>query len=313
MPHARRFRFAIELHECLPGRSWTDTVREVEGLGYSTMFVPDHFDEGLGPIAAMATAAAVTTALNVGTLVLDCDFRHPAVLARELATIDLLSEGRLELGLGAGWKRLDYDRSGIAMDPPKARVDRMIEHATVLKGLFAADGPFTFKGEHYTITELDGTPLPYRPGGPPILIGGGGKRVLRWAGANADIVGVNASIHSGEIDTAAAQDAMPARIDEKVAWVQEGAGDRFPDLELNAWLAVAEVTDDASGIADALGQIFGVDPGVALGSPLNLIGTPTEIGERLQERRERWGYSYHVIPGDKAHDFAPIVAALSGT
>ena len=145
MAHPRRFRFAVELHEPFADRTWTDTVREVEALGYSTMFVPDHFDEGLGPLAAMAAAAAVTTTMNVGSLVLDCDFRHPAVLARELATIDALSEGRLEVGLGAGWKNLDYQRSGIVMERPGVRVDRMIEHTTVLKGLFAP-GPFTFAG-----------------------------------------------------------------------------------------------------------------------------------------------------------------------
>jgi probable F420-dependent oxidoreductase len=311
MPHARRFRFAVELHQALPERSWADSVRELEDLGYSTLFVPDHFDEGFGPIAAMATAAAVTSALNVGPLVLDCDFRHPAVLARELASIDQLSGGRLEVGLGAGWKRLDYDRSGIPMDPPKVRVDRMIEHTTVLRALFN-DEPVTFAGEHYRITDLPGTPRPIRPGGPPILIGGGARRVLRFAGATADIVGVNASIHSGEIDTAAARDALPERIDEKVVWVREGAGDRFDDLELNAWLAVAEVTDDATAIGQVLAATFEVDAKTALASPLTLVGSPSEIDERLHERRERWGYSYHVIPGDKARDFAPIVGSLTG-
>ena len=173
------------------------------------MFVPDHFDEGLGPITAMATAAAATTTLNVGTLVLDCDFRHPAVLSRELASIDAVSGGRLEVGLGAGWKQLDYARSGIPMDAPRVRIARMIEHAKVLKGLFAG-GPFSFAGEHYTVTDLEGTPAPHRPGGPPILIAGGARRVLRFAGEFADIIGVNASIHSGEIDTAAAQDSLAA-------------------------------------------------------------------------------------------------------
>jgi probable F420-dependent oxidoreductase len=276
------------------------------------LFVPDHFDEGLGPIAAIASAAAVTTTINVGTLVLDCDFRHPAVLARELASVDLLSEGRLEVGVGAGWKSLDYERSGIPMDAPKLRVDRMIEHTKVLKGLFA-DGPFTFKGEHYEITELDGTPKPFRPGGPPFVIGGGGRRVLRFAGAVADIVGVNASIHSGEIDTAAAQDSLPERIDEKVEWVRAGAGDRFDDIELNAWLAVAEVTESAGDLAAVLAGVFETDAASVVASPLTLIGSPTEIAERLGERRDRWGYSYTVIPGDKARDFAPIVADLTGT
>src|SRR5689334_16567624 len=248
MTKPRPFRFGADLQAALPDRSFADSARELEDLGFSTVFVPDHFDEGLGPITAMAVAAAATTTINVGTLVLDCDFRHPAVLARELASIDALSDGRLEVGLGAGWKRLDYDRSGIPMDPPKVRVSRMIEHAKVLKGLFG-EGPFSFTGEHYTITDLDGTPAPHRPGGPPILIAGGARRVLRFAGEFADIVGVNASIHSGEIDTAAAQDSLAERFDDKVGWVRDGAGSRFDDLEINAWIAIGSVTDDASGTA----------------------------------------------------------------
>jgi probable F420-dependent oxidoreductase len=310
-PHARRFRFGVDVHAPFDGRSWADTAREIEALGYSTLFVPDHFDEGLGPIAALAAAATATTSLRVGTLVLDCDFRHPAVLARELASVDVLSGGRLEVGVGAGWKRLDYERSGIVMDAPKVRVDRMIEHVHVLRGLFG-DAPFTFHGEHYDVTDLDGTPKPSTPGGPPILVGGGGRRVLRFAGAEADIVGVNASIHSGEIDTAAAHDSLAERIDEKVAWLRDGAGARFDDLELNAWLAVAEVTDDAATFADALGAVFDADPKDVLASPLTLVGSPGEIAEHLHERRERWGYSYTVIPGDKAQDFAPTVAELTG-
>lgn len=175
-----------------------ETAREVEDLGYDTLFVPDHFDEGFGPIAALAAAAAVTTTLNVGALVFDCDFRHPAVLARELTTIDQLSGGRLEVGLGAGWKRLDYERSGIPMDAPKVRVDRMIEYTRILRGLFAGEA-VSFQGEHFQINDLVAQPAAC-PGGPSILIGGGGRRVLGYAGAHADIVGVNASVHSGEVD-----------------------------------------------------------------------------------------------------------------
>ncbi len=311
MAHARRFRFATELHEPFSDRSWADSAREAEQLGYSTVFFPDHFDEGPGPIAAMAVCAAATTTLNVGALVLDCDFRHPAVLARELATIDALSEGRLEVGLGAGWKAVDYERSGIPMDRPGTRVSRLMEHCAVLKGLWS-QGPFSFEGEHYVITELDGTPAPHRPGGPPILVGGGAPRLLRWAGATADIVGVNASIHSGEIDEAAAQDALAERLDEKVAWLKEGAGERFEDLELNAWLAAAELTDDPA-VVEAVAAFFGTDAPSLRRSPLALVGSAGDVVEMLQERRERWGYSYVVIPGDKAHDFAPTVAALTGT
>lgn len=306
------FRFGAEMQNPLGERSWTDSVRELEALGYATLFAPDHFDEGYGPITALASAAAVTTTLGVGTLVFDTDFRHPAVLARELASIDLLSGGRLEVGLGAGWKRLDYERSGIPMDPPKVRVDRMIEHTHVLKALFGG-APVTYAGEHYQITDLDGTPKPHRPGGPPILIGGGGRRVLRFAAGIADIVGVNASVHSGEVDTAAAQDALPSSIDEKVSWVRDAAGDRLDDVEINAWLSVAEVTDDSRKLAEVLSGVFETAPENVLSSPLTLIGSESEIVDRLQERRERWGYSYTVIPGDRIRDFAPIVARLTGT
>lgn len=311
MGHPRRFRFATELHAPFPDMTWLESAREVEQLGYSTVFVPDHLDEGPGPIAAMAAMATVTSTLTVGALVLDCDFRHPAVLARELATVDVLAEGRLEVGLGAGWKRLDYDRSGIPMDRPGVRVTRLQEHAAVLKGLWA-DGPFSFTGEHYAITAMDGTPAPHRPGGPPILVGGGAPRLLRWAGSTADIVGVNASIHSGEIDQAAALDAAPERIDEKVGWVREGAGDRFDDLEINAWLAAAELTEDTS-LPATMAELFGTDEASFRASPLALVGAAGEVAEALHQRRERWGYSYHVIPGDKAHDFAPVVASLTGT
>jgi probable F420-dependent oxidoreductase len=312
MPSARPFRFAVDLQAPLPGSTFADSAREVEALGYSTIFVPDHFDEGIGPITAMAVAATVTTTLNVGSLVFDCDFRHPAVLARELASIDLLSEGRVEVGLGAGWKNLDYSRSGIPMDPPKVRVDRMIEYTAILKGLFAG-GSFSFQGEHFQIADLEGTPAPFRPGGPKFLIGGGGRRVLRFAAANVDIVGVNASIHSGEIDSAAAQDGAPERIDEKVQWVRDAAGDRWDDLEINAWLAAAEVTDDPGPVADFLGELFGVEPAEALASPLVLVGSAAQIADTLAERRDRWGYSYHVIPHDKARDFGPIINDLAGT
>ena len=254
----------------------------------------------------------MTSTLRVGSLVLACDYRHPAILARELATIDAISNGRLEVGIGAGWKRLDYERSGLAMDAPGVRVGRMIEHARILKALFAEE-PVTFAGEHYRITDLPGTPRPHTPGGPPFLVGGGAPRLLRFAGGFADIVGVNASIHSGEIDTAAANDALPERIDRKVGWVREGAGSRFADIEINAWLAAAEITDATDAVADIVGQLFGADPAEVLESPLTLIGSVAECAERLLARRERWGYSYTVIPGDKARDFAPLVARLTGS
>jgi probable F420-dependent oxidoreductase len=293
------------------GVSWAESARRLEAWGYSTLFVPDHFHEGFGPVAAMATAAVATTTLKVGPMVLACDFRHPAVLARELATIDILSEGRLEIGLGAGYNILDYRRSGIPMDPATVRVDRLMEHTKVLKALFA-DGPTTFAGEHYQITDLDGTPKPLRLGGPPLIIAGGGPRILRFAATAADIVGINPSIKGGAAGADSARDALPARIDQKVAWVREAAGDRYDDIEFTAWLAVAEITNDAVAMGERMSPRFSARADEVLQSPVILVGTEAEIADRLEERRARWGYSYFVVQGPSAEKFAPLVARLTG-
>lgn len=313
MAHPRRFRFGVQLNQAFEGCTWAESVRELETLGYSTLFVPDHVDSGMGPLAAMASAVTATTTLKVAPLVLAADFRHPAIVARELATIDQISGGRLEVGLGAGWKAVDYTQTGIPMDRPGVRVDRMIEHARVLKGLFAGS-PVHHDGEHYDITGLVGSPPPHTEDGPPFIIGGGAPRVLRFAGQFADIVGVNPSIHSGEIDTDAARDAQADRIDQKVEWVREGAGDRFDDLELNAWVAAASFTEDPVGFAEQIAPLFGAEDGAALlSSPMTLVGNVDSLTEELNRRRDRWGYSYIVVPGDEARAFAPLVAALTGT
>lgn len=295
--------------------SWAQTARRVEELGYSTLFMPDHFHDQLGPIAAMVTAAAATTTLNVGTLVFDNDYRHPVVLAKEMATIDVLFEGRCEVGMGAGWMATDYAESGIPMDAPKVRVDRLMEGVQVVRGLWG-DEPVDHQGEHYTITNMNGLPKPHTRSGPPLIIAGGSPRMLRFAGANADIVGVNPSIHSGEVDADAARDGLADRIDRKVGWVKEGAGSRFDDLEINAWIPVVAITDDAQGVAEMVAPGFGIDvanAADALDSPMTLVGTEDQIAERLHHRRDRWGFSYHVVQGPSVLDLAPIVAALAGT
>lgn len=315
MAHARRFRFGVQLNHPLDGLTWPETARRLEELGYSTLFLPDHFGDQLAPIAAMAAAAAATTELRVGTLVFDNDYRHPVVLAKEMATIDLLSAGRCEVGLGAGWMRTDYTSSGIPMDRPGVRVERMFESASILRGLWSGD-PVHHDGEHYRIDDLVGLPAPHTPGGPPLLIAGGAPRMLRFAGANADIVGVNPSIHSGEIDAAAARDGLADRMDAKLGWVRDGAGDRFDDLELNAWIPVVSVTDDAVAVAEMLAPGFGlVGEPVAdvLDSPMVLVGTLGELAERLEQRRERWGFSYHVVQHDAALELAPLVGELAGS
>jgi len=311
MPHDRRFRFGIQLSQPLEGSSWSETARRVESLGYSTLFVPDHFGDQLAPITALAIAAEATTTLRVGALVFDNDYRHPVTLATETATLDLLSGGRVELGLGAGWMRTDYEQSGIAYDPPGVRVDRFEEALEVVTRLFG-DGPVDFEGEHYTITGLEGLPKPHTPGGPPIVIGGGGRRVLSIAARRADIVGINPNLASGEIGADVVADAMADRVDEKVDWVRQAAGDRFDDLELNVLSFLSTVTDDPT-VPAMLAELFGTDVASFRDSPLALVGSESDCAEQLQERRERWGYSYHVIPGERAHDFAPLVQRLTGT
>jgi probable F420-dependent oxidoreductase len=303
------FEFGVEMMEPFDGMSWADSARELESLGYSTLFAPDHFDEGLGPITAMAAAAAATTELRVATAVLAVDFRHPAVLARELAAIDVLSAGRLEVGLGAGYQVDDYRASGIAMDPPKVRVDRLIEYVAVLRGLFA-EGPFSFDGEHFKIDALDGTPHPLTVGGPPIFVAGGGPRMLRFAAREADIVGVNPSLPTSEKRAEARHDGVAARIDEKFALIREAAGARYDDLIFHGWLQVARVTDDGRAVAQAVADEAGLEVGDVLASPFALVGSVEEIVVRLHERRERWGYSYYTVQQPSAHEFAPVLAAL---
>jgi probable F420-dependent oxidoreductase len=293
------------------GMSWADSARRLESLGYSTLVVPDHFHEGFGPITALATAAAATTALKVAPLVLNTDLRHPAVLARELASIDVLSMGRLEVGLGAGYNPLDYQRSGIAMDPPGVRVDRLIEHATVLRALWS-DALTTFEGAHYRIDNLDGTPKPFTPGGPPLLIAGGGMRMLRFAAQHADIIGVNMALASAP-DEASTRDALPASIDEKFRRIRTDAGQRYDELEFNAWLWVCRVTDDAQALGQQLSAEFGAPADELLACPFILAGTIEEMADRLETRRTRWGYSYFTVQQPAIDDFAPVVAALTGT
>lgn len=307
-PH--RFRFGVEMMGPFEGMTWAESARELESLGYSTMFAPDHLDEGFGPITAMATAAMATTDLHVATAVFGIDFRNPSVLARELASIDVLSEGRLEVGLGAGYQVNDYRGSGITMDPPKVRVDRLMEHVKVLRGLFA-DGEFNFDGEHYKVTGLNGTPTPYTPGGPPLFIAGGGKRMLRFAAQNADIVGVNPSLPSSEERAKSNQDAAADKIDEKFALIREAAGSRYDDLIFHGWLKFAHVTDDAHGLATEIAESADIAVDAVLATPFVLIGTVDEIVERVKERRERWGYTYYTIQQPVAHEFAPVLERLA--
>jgi len=245
-------------------------ARKAEDLGFSSLHLPDHFGDQFAPIPAMMAAADATTTLKVGALVFDNDYKHPVVLAKEIATIDRLSGGRTEFGLGAGWMRTDYDQSGIPYDEPKLRVDRFEEGLTIIKGLLAGE-TVTFDGDHYQISAMAGTPACVQTPRPPILIGGGGKRMLGIAGREADIVGITAQIRSGAIDAAAAQDSTMGRYAEKIAWLKEAAGDRFDDIELNCLVFAVIPTDDANATAEMMAPLFSLSPAEVLDAPVALI------------------------------------------
>jgi probable F420-dependent oxidoreductase len=313
MAHDRKFRFGVQASGASSGAEWREFARKVEALGYSTLFMPDHFvDTQLAPMVGIAFAAEATTTLRVGHLVLGNDYKHPAVVAKEAATIDVLSDGRVELGIGAGWMKVDYDALGWEYDRPGVRIARLEEALAVINGAWS-EGAYDFAGEHYTIQQYDGIPKPVQQPRPPIVIGGGGEKLLKLAGREADIVGINPNLRAGAVGPDAIKSALAAETTQKIEWVRQGAGDRFDDLELQIRYFVASITDDPHGLADAIAPGFGITGDEALASGLALVGTVDACIEMLQERRERWGVSYISFGQDNFETFAPVVAALAGT
>ncbi len=305
------FRFGVQISNTESASAWRDKARRLEDLGYSTLFMPDHFGEELAPLPAIAMAAAHTTTLRIGALVFDNDYKHPAILAKEAATIDLLSDGRIELGIGAGWMKTDYDALGLDYDPPAVRVDRFEEALHVIKQCFTGE-KFSFTGEHYRITDYASYPKPAQAH-LPILVGGGGKRVLSLAAREADIIGINPNLRAGEVGPDATADALQEQTDRKIGWVRDAARDRRGEIEIQMRFFVCKVTDDRMRLAEALAPAFGVSPEEALESGAALVGSESEIIEQLHRRRDRWDLSYVVVGDDNVDEFAPIVAKLTGT
>ncbi len=312
MSKPRRFRFGVQEHRASNAKAWREKARLVEGLGYSTVYLPDHFGDQLGPLAALMSAADATTTLRVGSLVFDNDYRHPIVLAKEAATLDLLSEGRLDFGLGAGWLTSDYEQTGIPLDPPGIRIERMDEAMQIIKSFFAG-GSVSFTGKHYKLDAVEAAPVPVQRPHPPIVLGGGGKRMLHLAGREADIVNVNFNLSEGRINRKLVSTGMAGATDEKVAWIKEAAGERFSEIELSVTVFVANLTDDRVSVAEAMAAGLQSEPGEVLQTPHFLIGTVEQIVEDLQARRERFGNSYVDVPDEAAQSLAPVVERLTGT
>jgi len=306
----RPFRFSIQSTNAASGTEWKDRARRAEDLGYSTLHVADHYvdpksngGQQLAAVPAMAVAAAVTSTLRIGCRVFCIDYQPAAVLAKNAATLDLLSDGRVELGLGAGWVASEYEQMGLTLDPAPVRIERLAETVTYLK-TFCAGGelPTGFRGAPVTVQQ------PH----PPIMIGGGSRKVLTLAGRVADIVSFNFDNSEGRVGAKGVGSSTADNMDAKVAWVREGAGDRFEALELEVGAYFTVVTDDPATAAGGMAKMFGLSEEQMLEHPNALIGSVSEIVDRLQARRERFGFSYVAVP-DRAMDaFAPVVAQLAG-
>jgi probable F420-dependent oxidoreductase len=309
MAHHRRFRFGTGGFPATSRLALTTLARKVEDLGYSTLLVPDHFDPDLlDPWLALLTAAEATTTLRVGTFVCDNDFWHPATLARAATTLDLMSEGRLELGLGAGWKREDYTITNIPFDPPNVRIGRLSEAIQIIKKLFT-EPSVSFTGEHYSIDNFELQAKPLQKPYPPLLIGGGRRRLLSLAGREASIVGLLMRSSGGGLDMT---DCSSAATTQKIEWVRQAAGERFSEVEMNTLVFGVVITDQRHKVADEVGRQLGVTAEQILDSIHYLIGTVDQIVEDIQRWRERFGISYIAVFPQYMDDFAPVVARLHG-
>lgn len=320
----RPFRFLADPGEVEDGPSLVAAARRAESVGYSVLVYADHVVNPFGFVPVLSTVAAVTERLRVAPFVANNDLRHPALLAQDLATLDVLSGGRLEVAIGAGWNRPEYDALGLPFEPVGVRVARLAEAVTVLKGCFG-DGPFSFTGDHYRVTAHDGLPKPLQRPHPPLFIGGGGRRVLTLAGREADIVGLAprtlTTAPGSEVVRSDPRSITLAATEEKIAWIRDAAGDRFDALELNVYpsgTATGPIVTDharrtAADLADGIRSRTGIEIRVdeLLESPHVFVGSVDGLVAKLVELRQRLGISSFML-GD-IDTLAPVVERLAGT
>jgi probable F420-dependent oxidoreductase len=296
------FRFGTHVRS-VPGDDWVATVREIEALGYSSIAWPDHFHSQWDPIAAPAAAAAVTSRLKVATMVFDVDYRHPVVHAKSAATLALLSKGRFECGIGAGWSREDYTQAGIDFASHATRIERLEEALQIMKAMWTQPRT-SFEGKHYQIRDI--AQAVELPAGlrPPILVGGGRPKILGVAGRHADIIGINVAMAEGHVTPQTAQDMAPEQVQRKLEWIEAGlqsAGRSFDDVELHTIAFVTAFVDDAAGVRKVISNNTGMTPQQIAECPTFLIGSPAEIRDRLERQREQTGISYVTV---KTEDMA---------
>lgn len=305
----RPFRFAVTAAWAPDAAAWAALARRAEALGYDALVVPDHISHQLAPIAALAAAAAATSRLRIGSYVFANDFRHPLILAREVATLDLLSGGRVIFGLGAGWRTADYRQLGLPYDPAGTRIERLAEAVGLVKRLLAGE-EVTHLGRHYRLERARVEPRPVQRPRPPLFLGGGGRRMLRLAAREAEIVGLLPQFDArGRPIVAQATEAATAA---KAALVREAAGSRWGSFDLDVLVADAGLVDGPGGPLGAIRSLVAAGAGALVGTPYLLHGTLRRLVTLLERRREAWGlnsYTFHVRAMEA---MAPLVERLAG-
>jgi probable F420-dependent oxidoreductase len=309
----RDFRFGVHVLAASGHDEWVGTARRVEDLGFSTLTVADHLVDGcLSPFAALGVAAEATSTLRIGTLVLNNDLRHPAVVAGETLALDSLSGGRVELGLGAGHGFPEYESAGIRFDDGATRVARLAEAVDVLDGLLRGHD-VTFNGDHYRLIAHRAWPPATQRPRPPILVGGNGHRLLRMAAARADTVGLSGTGRTkADGLTHEATGFPPEAVDERIALVRAASGPR--DVELHALIQQVIVTDEPTSAAERLRKrVPELSVEDILATPYLWIGTVDSICDQVRAARERWGFTYFTVFHHSLEAATPVATRLAGT
>ncbi|MBW2274666.1 MAG: TIGR03621 family F420-dependent LLM class oxidoreductase [Deltaproteobacteria bacterium] len=321
----RPFRFGVQSFSASSAREWRDRAKRAEELGYAVLSLADHFigpgpaqeatghpPQELAAVPAIAVAAEATTELRVGCRVFCVDYRHPVMLAKEAATLDLLSEGRVEIGMGAGWIAGEYAAADIPFEAAGVRIAKLAEAVTLMKALMA-EGQTSFAGKYFRVEGFEGKPKPVQRPHPPIMIGGGGERVLGLAAREADIVSFNFNNRSGVLGADGVQSSTAELTAQKVEWVKKAAGERFPEIELEIGAYFTFVGDQSDAMAEGMAGVFGLSKEAMREHPHALFGSVDAICDELQRRREQYGISYVTVGDAQMVDFAPVVARLAGS
>ena len=311
MPHARRLRFAVQLVGAPDGPAWAALARRAEEIGFDVVSLPDHLGEQFAPLPALTAAACATTRLRLSMFVLANDMRHPGVLAKEVATLDVLSGGRVELGLGAGWDRAEYAALGVPFDRPSVRIARLEEAVTAIRALLAGE-TVSAHGEHYQLQGLSVRPRPVQAGGVPIVLGGGGRKMLSLAGRLGDVVSVAAENNGRSDPSILGPGITRAVVEDQIGWVRDAAGERFESLELNLRVRMAAIGVDREAEARAGAEGMNCSADDLLGSPFCLLGGADEVADQLLRTRDELGISYFTVSQRHMEQMAPVVARVAG-